>query len=152
MKPWTDKEREFIAHEAKDGSLTVQQIARRLGRSYSSVSAMMREMGLKIAYRPLFWTAERDAKLTEMYAAGASRREICRAMNITLGSMESRATALGLKRPKADFEPKERGPHCSVCFINAENMAGCPRPDCAHYAAPLDPGPQTLAGVGSAML
>lgn len=150
MTAWTEEEKDWLANEGR--ALTVQAAARHLKRTYSSVAGMRREMGLMRVYTPKFWTEERDAKLIEMYAENVSRRDICRALNISVSSLETRATLLGITRPKSRDPKPPRGQHCPTCFIGAEHMAGCPRPECRHYVEPMEMAPQTLGGVGSRML
>jgi len=150
VKPWTDEEKDWLTEEGH--KMTVQAAARRLGRTNASVSGMMRSLGLVRVYPPKFWTPERNERLTEMYTTGAERRDICRSLNITIGALETQVTKLGLTRPCPRGPKEPRGPHCRVCYIGAEHMAGCPRPECRHYAEPMRPAERTLAGVGASML
>lgn len=149
MTAWTEEDKDWLANEGR--ALTVQAAARHLKRTYSSVAGMRREMGLMRVYAPKFWTEERDATLIEMYTENASRRDICRALGISISALETRATLLGITRPKGRDPKPPRGAHCPTCFIGAEHMAGCPRPECSHYAEPMGRVEYTLAGIGSAL-
>lgn len=154
MIKWTDKELEFLIEECKRGELTIEQMSRRLGRSYMSTAGKLREMNLRVRVIRLntYWNADRCERLARMSEQGASRREMARHFSVSTQGIEQQLVKMGLSLPVVVRESTPRGDQCKQCYIRAEFMAGCPRTDCKHYAEPLVIRERTLAGVGTAML
>lgn len=105
---WTADENAFLIDT--HATLTTQQQAERLGRSYCSVSDQRRRLmhvgQLDPSQRKIapLWSPDEDALLLELLAEGFPARAIARKLDRTYSAVKERCTALGgsaaLQRPK----------------------------------------------------
>ncbi len=98
LQPWTMRERREL-REMQERGLRHAEIARRLGRSVSSVRNVVSAMGLgRKIRRPMPWSPEEDARLHELYAQGVTYDEIGKLLDRHTVIVRKRTYELGLPK------------------------------------------------------
>lgn len=96
---WND-ERDAVLRRLREEGVENRNIAERMGCSFASVKARVRDLGLPYRYTPpAFFTPDRDARLTQLWGEGVSLKAIREAFNdgVSLAAISHRAQSLGLE-------------------------------------------------------
>ena len=104
---WTDESINRL-REMVEAGIKVEEIARALGCSRNAVTHKMSRLGLKSKIRyvptaPTSWTPEKEQRLREMVAAGASNAEIAQSLGFSVGSINEKKKRLGLRKKRTSY-------------------------------------------------
>ncbi len=148
---WTQKQIAALVALAQTG-LASRDIAARLGRDEKAVVTKLYDLGVRRPRKPTYWTEEREDELRQPWTPDRTMQELATHFGKGPETVRQKGIRIGLDPTVlAAGRPRVARPSCSKCGIAEEFMPGCPRQGCAHYAAPEQAPPRTIAGVVGAL-